>query len=226
MLMSTMEGQKHPNYFHIAWQSGLAALLCLGLPAGLLFWLIVFQETGNLVFLSRMIALLQDYGTLEIALYFLGAWLWGILLARISGYRPGWQVAVATLLGTYVGRWSPLTHLDGWAQGHMSGAPVHVVFAIFLSGFIFSVTACIGLVYGLLLRSWKAALTLPLTTSLLSVLATVLTIILLDQWGIRVGTAIVAMPKVAAVCTLVSAVIGGVVLGVEFSWFVQKNKVK
>jgi len=224
--MTTLEARKSPSYFHIAWQSGLAALLCLGLPAGLMFWLIFFQQAGNSALLSRMIDLLQYYGMIEIALYFLGAWTWGILLARISGYRPGWQVAVVTLLGAYVGRWSPLTHLDRWAQGHMPGAPVHVVFAIFLSGYIFSVTACIGLAYGLTLRNWKAALTLALSTSLLSVLGTVLMIILLDRWGIRVGTGDAAMPKVTAVCTMVSALIGGVSLGVGFSWFVQKSKVK
>lgn len=224
--MTSHEARKSPGYLYIAWQSGLTALFCLGLPAGLMFWLIFFQQTRNSVFLSRIIDLLQYYGMLEIALYFLGAWMWGILLARISGYRPGWQVGVATLLGACIGRWSPLTHLDRWSQGHIPGAPVHVVFAIFLSGFIFSVTACIGLIYGLILRNWKAAITLALTTGISAVLITLLMIILMDQWGIRVGTGDAAMPKVTAVCTLISALIGGIVLGIGFSRFVEKSRVK
>lgn len=224
--MTTLETQTSPGYFRIALQSGLAAILCLGLPAGLMFWLIFFQQTGNSAILSRMIDLLQYYGMLEIALYFLGAWMWGILLARISGYRPGWQLGAATLLGACIGRWSPLTHMERWAQGHIPGAPVHVVFAIFLSGFIFSVTACIGLMYGLILRNWKAAITLAFTTGISTVLITLLMIFLMDQWGIRVGMGNAAMPKVTAVCTLVSALIGGIVLGVGFSWFVEKSRAK
>ena len=42
--MSALEVQRPLNYFRIAWQSALAASLCLGLPAGLVFWLIVLQR--------------------------------------------------------------------------------------------------------------------------------------------------------------------------------------
>ena len=224
--MATLETQTSPGYFRIALQSGLAAMLCLGLPAGLLFWLILFRAGNDSSLLSQVIKLLQDYGILEIILYFLGVSVWGLLLARISGFRPGWRLAAATIVGAAVGRWSPLTNLDGWAQGHLPGAPVHIVFAMFLSGFIFSVTACIGLAYGLILRSWRAALTLALTTGVSTLLTTLLMILLLDRSGIRVGMGNAAMPKVTAVCTLDSALIGGIVLGVGFSWFVEKSRVQ
>ena len=170
--------------------------------------------------------MLQDYGSLEIALYFIGALAWRFFLANISGFRPVWYVVAATLIGASAGRWTPLTNLDGWAQGHLPGAPVHVVFAMFLSGIVFSVTACIGLAYGLILRSWKAALMLALSAGISTVLITLLAIILLDHWGIRVGTGDAAMPKVSAVCTLVSALIGGVMLGTGFCWFEEKTRVK
>jgi len=222
--MTIMEDQKHPNYFRVAWQSALAAMLCFGLPAGLLFWLILFQRTEASTSISRMITLLQDYGILEIALYLTGALTWGIMLARISGYHPEWRLAVVTVLGASAGRWSPLTNLDGVLSGHMPGLPVHVVFSAFLSGFVFSVTAFVGLAYGLMLRSLKATLTLALTASLPSMLATLLMIVILDQAGIRVGMGDSAMPKVTAVCTLASAIVGGAALGIGFSRFVGRKK--
>ena len=107
--MSIVDKQPHLDTFRIAWQSALAALLCLGLPVGLLFWLIIFRGIANSKFLARMVVLLQDYGMIEIMLYLMGAFMWGILLARISRYRPAWQVALATVLGAIVGRETPLS---------------------------------------------------------------------------------------------------------------------
>ena len=60
--MTNLEPQKPPNYFRIAWQSALAAALCLGLPAGLLLWLILFREIGHSVVIEQSVTLLQANG--------------------------------------------------------------------------------------------------------------------------------------------------------------------
>ena len=88
-------------------------------------------------------------------------------------------------------------------------------------GLIGSVTLFVGLAYGLILRSVKAALTLGLTTSFVSVLILLLTIFVYDRLGIRVGTGNLAMPRVTAVNLITSAIAGGVMLGVGFSHYVK-----
>ena len=215
--MTNLKYQTSPNYFRIALQSAFAASLCLGLPAGLLFWLIVFRETSHSAPISQIVILLQDNGWIEISILFIGVLIWGLLLGKLSGYRSWWWIVMASVFGISAGRWSPLANLDGW----LSGLPVHVVFAAFLSGYIFSVTFCTGLAYGLILRNGKAAVVLALSASLVSVLTTVVTIVILDQLGIRVGTGNAAMPKVTAVCTMVAAISVGTLLGVGFSWFAE-----
>ena len=68
-----------------------------------------------------------------------------------------------------------------------------------------------------------AALTLALTTSFASVVTLLLTILVFDQFGIRVGGEVpFAMSKVTTVSLLLSAMAGGAVLGVGFSWFVER----
>ena len=101
-----------------------------------------------------------------------------------------------------------------------------MLFTAFLSGIIFSVAGCISLAYGLVLRSAKAALTMIFTTSLVCIATVLLTIVLLDQFGIQVGTGNSAMPKVTAVSLITSAITGGMTLGVTFSHFVAKAKHK
>ena len=95
-----------------------------------------------------------------------------------------------------------------------------------MCGIVASATLCVGLAYGLLLRNFKAALTLAITTSLASALTMFLAIIIFDQFGIRVGGMVpFAMSKVTSVSLLLSAITGGMVLGVGFSRFVKtKNR--
>ena len=91
-------------------------------------------------------------------------------------------------------------------------------------GLIGSVTLLVGLAYGFILRSVKAARTIGLTTSLISVLVLLITIFVFDRLGIRVGTGNLAMVRVTAVDLITSAVAGGTVLGVEFSRFVSQKR--
>ena len=92
-------------------------------------------------------------------------------------------------------------------------------------GLIGSVTLFVGLAYGFILRSVRAALMLGFTTSFVSVLTLLLTILLFDQFGIRVGgTVPFAMSKVTVSGLLTSAMTGGMVLGVEFTRFVRQGK--
>jgi len=213
--MSTLEAQKSPNYFRIAWQSALAAGLCLGLPAGLLLWLILFRQINHSAVIEQSVTLLQANGLNKIIVLVVCSLMWSFLLGRISGYRPWWKIGFATVLGIFAGWFSPLSNLDGWFGDKV---PVHTLYAIAMSGIVLSVTVCVGLAYGLILRSGKAALILALTTGLVSVLTVLLTIILFDQFGVRVGgTVPLAMSKVTVASLLTSAIMGGMVLGVEFT---------
>ena len=218
--MSTSAVQKPLNYFRIAWQSALAATICLGLPAGLMFWMIILQRLKPLPALEKFLIVLQNNGILEIIGVLIGAFGWGIILSRISGYRTWWYLVAASMLGVYLGRrlfWI----IYAWINFDFSDVLIHVSLAIQLSGLVLSVTFCTGLTHGLILRNWKAVLVLALTTSFVSVFASILTFIILDQLGIRVGMGNAAMPKVTAICTMISAIMGGMVLGIGFSWFVK-----
>jgi hypothetical protein len=216
------EIQNSPNYIRIAWQSALAAGLCLGLPAGLLLWLILFQEINQSSVIEQSIVFLQVNGLNKIIVLAMCSLMWSFLLGRISGYRPWWKIGSATVVGILAGWFSPLSNLDAWF-GDVT--PIHVVYAVAMCGLVWIVTVCVGLSYGLILRSAKAALVLAFTTSLVSVLTLLLTIILFDQFGIRVGgTVNLAMSKVTSVSLLLAAITGGTALGVGFSRFVEHEK--
>ena len=124
-------------------------------------------------------------------------------------------------MGIFVGWFSPLSNLDGWFGDRL---PVHTLYAVAMSGIIGSVTVCVGLAYGLILRNMRAALSLALTSSAASILGLLLTIMLFDQFGIRVGTGNFAMSKVTVAGLLISAILGGMGLGVQFSRFVQDER--
>jgi hypothetical protein len=212
--MSNPEPQKPLNYFRVAWQSALAAGLCLGLPAGLLLWLILFQQINYSVVIEQFITLLQRNGLNSIFILAAFSLMWSFLLGRISGYRPWWKIGLATVLGILVGWFSPLSNLDGWFGDRL---PVHTLYAVAMCGIIWVVTFCVGLAYGLILRNLKGALWMAFTTSLVSVLTLLFTIILFDQLGIRVGTGNFAMSKVTVTSLLTSAITGGMVLGIGFT---------
>jgi len=217
-----MEVQNPPNYFRIALQSALAAALCLGLPAGLLLWLILFQQINHSAVINQSVTLLQANGLNKIIVLAVCSLLWSFLLGRISGYRPWWKIGLATVLGIIIGWFSPLSNMDAWFN---EGTPVHLVYAVAMCGIVSSATLCVGLAYGFVLRSGKAALILAFTTSLVSVLTILLTIVLFDRFGIRVGgTVPLAMSKVTSVSLMTSALTGGTVLGIGFSRFVEDGK--
>ncbi|HSJ87271.1 MAG TPA: hypothetical protein VK909_08690 [Anaerolineales bacterium] len=216
--------RKPQNTFRIAWQSALAASLCLGLPAGLVFWLAILQHVKPNPIVEKLAFVLLQHAQSDLIGALIGAFLWGIFLSRISGYLNWWLLVAASMLGIYFGRrlfWIVYV----WIHYDFSEVPPHISLAIHLVGQILSVTFFTGLTHGLLLRSWRAAITLTLATSLISVLAATVTYIILDQLGLHIGGGNFVMPKVAAVCTMVSAILGGMVLGVEFTRLARENLV-
>jgi hypothetical protein len=215
--MSTTEDQDHTNYFRIAWQSALAAMLCLGLPAGLSLWLILVNRTGQFAFLRPLTELFSTHGLYRIYTVVFSSIMWSYLLGRISGYRPWWWIAVASALGILAAWFSPLANVDGILYEYRPNLPIHLNYAASMVGLIGSVTLFVGLGYGLILRSIKAALIIGSTTSLASVLVLLITIFAFDRLGIRVGTGNLAMVRVTAVDLITSALAGGMVLGVEFT---------
>lgn len=222
--MTTPEDQTSPNYFRIAVQSALAAALCLGLPAGLLLWLIVAREAGYSAVVTPLIDILNVSGLISVFIVVITSVLWSYALGRISGYRPWWWIAVASALGILAAWFSPLSNIDGILYDYRPDLPIYLNYTASIVGLIGSVTLFVGLAYGFVLRNIKAALTLALTTSLVSVLILLLTVFVYDRLGIRVGTGNIAMPKVTAVGLTTSALVGGMVLGVGFSRFVEDKK--
>ena len=97
--MSKLEAQKPLNYYRIALQGALAAAFCLGLPAGLLLWLVLFQKISHSGFVKPLIDFLHANGLYSIFIVVVSSTVWSYLLARISGYRPWWRIGVASALG-------------------------------------------------------------------------------------------------------------------------------
>ena len=213
--------QRRLDYFRIAWQSALAAGFCLGLPAGLLLWLILLDRAGYFTVLKPLIDVLNAHGLYSIYILVISSMMWSYLLGRISKYRPWRRIVFASALGILAAWFSPLSNIDGILYDYRPDLPIYLNYAASMVGLIGSVTLFVGLAYGLILKSVKAALTLGLTTSLVSVLTLLLTIFIFDRLGIRVGTGNLAMLKVTAVDLVTSALAGGAVLGMGFSWFVD-----
>src|ERR1043165_9055867 len=111
--MSTLQQPGPLNYFRIAWQSALAAGLCLGLPAGLSLWLILIQQIWPFAVIQPILHFLQAHGLYSIYILVLGSMLWSYLLGRMSGYHGWWQIAVAGALGILAAWFSPLSNIDG-----------------------------------------------------------------------------------------------------------------
>ena len=220
--MTTQNIQTSPDYFRIAVQSALAAGLCLGFPAGLLLWLIWFRQLSHSSMLNGPIDFLHSSGLVSIYILVLSSLLWSYLLGRISGYYRWWRIAVASALGILVTWFSPLSNVDGILHAARPDLPVHLSYAASMIVLVGGATLLVGLAYGLVLRSVRVALTLGLTTSLVSVVVLILTIFVFDRLGLRVGTGNLAMPKVTVVGLMLSALMGGMVLGVGFSAY-SKN---
>jgi hypothetical protein len=222
--MAIMEDQSRLNYFRIAWQSALAAGFCLGLPAGFSLLLILIQQIYHSNVVRSLLDIFQANGLYRIYLVVITSILWSYLLGHISGYRPWWRIAIASALGILAAWFSPLANIDGILYEYRPDLPIHLNYAAAMVGLIGAVTLFVGLAYGLVLRNIKAALTMGLTTSFISVLTLLLTIIVFDRLGIRVGTGNFAMSKVTVAGLLNSAIAGGIMLGIQFSRFVGEAK--
>ena len=221
---SVTPNHSYPSAMKIAVQSAFAAGLCLGLPAGLFFWVIIVQRWTPSAPMDGLLYFFQDYVVPPVILEMLGAFGWGLLLSKISGYRQWWWLSVATMAGVRVGDFA-LYHgwLDQWVQGHAPlDLSLHVRFGLILGITVLCVTVSTSLLLGLALMNWKASLMLAANTGLVSVLAALLTLIIFDRLGIRVGSGNAAMPKAAAVSTMAAALAGGAILGVEFSRYVRE----
>ena len=224
--MTTLEAHKPVNYFRVAWQSALAAGLCLGLPAGFSLSLILIQQIYHSPVLESLLDIFQANGLYRIYLVVLTSILWSYLLGRISRYHQWWWIAAASTLGILAAWFSPLANIDGVLYEYRPNLPIHLNYAAAMAGLIGSVTLFVGLAYGLVLRNIKAALTMGLTTSVISILTLLLTIILFDRLGIRVGTGNFAMSRVTVAGLLTSAITGGMVLGVGFTRFVKEERLQ
>ena len=214
----------YPRDLKIAVQSALAAGLCLGLPAGLFFWLLVVQRLAPSTPIGSLLNFLRENAVPPVILEMLGAFGWGLLLSKISRYREWWWLSIATMVGVHVGDFA-LYHgwLDQWVQGYAPpDLSLHVRFGLILGITVLCVTVSTSLLLGLVLMNWKASLVLATSTGLASVLTAVVTLIILDRLGIRVGSGNVAMPKATALSTMAAALAGGAILGVRFSRYVRE----
>ena len=243
---------RHPwSYWRLAWQSAVAAGLCLGLPIALMFWMVILANVAPSPSMNNVLSLLQntwypfadehqpsspvhDFLMLlqiyvippNIALS-LGILAWAWLFSRISGYRQWWWILAAGLAGVFIGQ-APIDRLDGWIQQSppLYGWPVHVRFAVFLSLSVLCVAMATGLALGLVLRNGKASLILAAASGLVSVIAILVADIILDMLGIRVGHGNLAMPKLTAVGTMAAAIAGGTVLGILFTYYYRREDLR
>ena len=224
--MTLLENQSPPNYFRIAWQSGVAAALCLGLPAGLNLWLLLIQQINHSALISVPLDFLQTHGLFRIYFLAFTSIFWSYLLGQISRYRPWWLLSVASAIAILAAWFSPLSNIDGILYNYRPNLPIYLNYAAALAGVVGSATLFVGLAYGLVLRNIKAALRMGIATSFISMVTFLLTIFIFDRFGIRVGTGNFAMSKVTVTGLLTSAVTGGMVLGLTFSHSVAEAKHK
>jgi hypothetical protein len=209
----------------IAVQSALATALCLGLSTGLFFWLVTLQRVAPSAQINRLVDVFSTYLVPPDKLEMVGAFGWGLLLSKISGYRKWWWLSGATILGVRVGTFTLYNGvLTDWFLEHIAAdVSMHVRFMIILAIAVLCVTVCTGLLLGFVLLNWKASLILAASTGLVSVLAVLTTVLILGELGIRVGSGNAAMPKVTALATMAAALAGGAFLGLMFSRYVRKG---
>ena len=93
----------YPSDLNIAVSSALSAALCLGLPAGLLFWLIQVQRWAPSTPIDGLVNFFQDNAVPAVLFEMLGAFGWGLFLSKTSGHRQWWWLSAATMAGVRVG---------------------------------------------------------------------------------------------------------------------------
>ena len=206
----------------IACQSGLSAGLCLGFPAGIVFWLILINNSTSSVTVTSLMNLFVEHIEPSEIIMLLGTVSWGYLLSRIVGYRRWYLLALAITVGVHIGQLPMLNgKLDVMIQRF--AFPVYIRFGLVLAGGVLSVMVCTGIVLGFVLRSWKASFMLAGSSGFVSVLGTMMVFVLMDHVGIRVGSGNYAMLKVAAAGIMTAALIGGATLGVVFGRYVRRE---
>src|SRR5215217_5378963 len=119
----------HPfRYSRVAWQSALAAGLCLGLPIALMFWVLIVSRLAPSGSINSFLSLLQNtwypfanenqpstpvhdflmvlqiYVIPDSIILSLGILGWALLFSRISGYRQWWRIFTAGMLGVFLGK--------------------------------------------------------------------------------------------------------------------------
>jgi len=248
MTNSNESSDGHPlSYWRVAWQSALAAGLCLGLPIALMFWVLIVSklvpsrsinsfllllqntwyplasENGPSTPLHDFLMKVQMHVTAPAIALSLGILGWAYFLSRISGYRRWGWLAIGAMAGVFVGE-VPIDWLDGWFQSPTLAWPVHLRFAAFLSCSVFCVAVSTGLVLGLILQNWRACLTFAAASGVASVIAVIAANLILDGVGLRVGRGNLAMPKLTAFGTMAAAIAGGTVLGVLFTRYYNKQR--
>ncbi|MEP6895059.1 MAG: hypothetical protein ABI986_05575 [Chloroflexota bacterium] len=225
--MTIPEGHQIPqtrNSFQqdliLACQCGLSAGLCLGFPAGIIFWLILINNSVSSVMVTALMDLFVNNIEPGWLIMLSGTMTWGIILSRIVGYRRWYLPALAITAGVFIGQLPMLNgRLDTMLQRF--AFPVHIRFGVVLGIAVFSVMVCTGQALGLVLRNWGAALALAGSSGFISVLGTTTVFLIMDRIGIRVGSGNYAMLKVAAAGIMTAAIIGGAVLGVVFGRYVS-----
>jgi len=248
MTNPTETSDSHPfRYWRVAWQSALAAGLCLGLPIALMFWMVILAKVAPSPSMNNVLSLLQNtwypfaneqqpsspvhdflmllqiYVIPPSIVLALGILAWAWLFSRISGYRQWWWILAAGMAGVFIGK-APIDWLDLRLQRPFWGWPIHMRFALFLSASVLCVAIATGLALGLVLRSGKASLLLAAASGVASVIAVIAANLILDGVGLRVGYGNLAMPKLTAVGTMAAAIAGGTVLGVLFTWYYRKGR--
>jgi hypothetical protein len=209
----------------IAVQSALATALCLGLSTGLFFWLITIQRLAPSARIDRLVDFFSRYLVPPDLLEIVGAFVWGLLLSKISGYHKWWWLSGAAVLGGRVGIFAlySVVLTERFLGSVAADVSMHVRFGIILAAAVLCVTVSTGLLLGLVLVNWKASLMMAAGTGFVSALAAIITVVILGEMGIRVGSGNAAMPKVTAAGTMAAALAGGAVLGVMFSHYVRKS---
>jgi len=216
---------KHASFWNevaIAIQSGLSAGLCLGFPVGIVYWLILINNSTS----SFVVAELMNFFVNNVQpgwlIILFGTVTWGIILSRIVGYHRWYLLSLAITVGIFVGQ-LPMQNgrLDIAIQRF--GFPVHIRFGLVLGITVFCAMVCTGLALGLVSRNWKVSLTLAGSSAFTSVLGAMLVFLLMDHVGIRVGNGNYAMLKNAAVEIMTAAIIGGATLGVVLGRYVSEK---
>jgi hypothetical protein len=185
--------------------------------------LLIWQKLASSPSLNRVIKFFQDNVAPPVLLEVFGAFVWGYLLGKISGYRRWWLLSAVGITGVRVGDYALYNgFLERWVQGHTPpGFPGYLSFGLILGISVLCVTVSIALLLGLVLMNWKASMVLAVSTGTTSVIGALAVWIILDRLGIRIGSGNLAMPKAAAGATMAAALAGGAILSTLFSRYVR-----